>query len=1319
MRKLFLIKLSLLALITASAQDPEYGYLAAEAEAEDGTLSGVVVGSSDPGYSGSGYVTGFDSDNDKVTVDMDVPETGFYRLVIDYNAPNGEKTQFLSVNAGPPSSLVFPATTAFARVDAGKYHLQKGQNSFSIIKSWGWSNIDKFSLYYAEANEYNISPAPVDSAANEETLALYDFLKLQFGKRIISGQTHNYYDEIVSLTGKSPMLRTGDFQVYTEGYPYLWKDGGHTFGKTDDGTVDELINWYNSTNGKGIVSFQWHWHSPAGGEAGTNTFYTDYTTFDITRAVTPGTPEYDDIIRDIDDISAELRKFQDAGIPVLWRPLHEAGGGWFWWGAGGAEACLELYDIMYDRMKNHHQLHNLIWVWSTPEEEWYPGNDKVDIIGYDSYPGDFNYGIQKTMFDALYRLTSGEKLIAMTENGPIPDPDACLEEDAPWLLFMAWSDLVNSQNSEQHIKDVYNNTNVLTLESDNAITGPEWRSSLYPEVWKPGYRDEYGRYLHDFSYAGYHKSEKKIPFITENIVDITLSPYNADNTGNDDVTGIIQQALDDVGASGGGVVYLPAGTYRVKPAASGDYALRIRYDSTILRGAGPGKTYIWNDETSMRQKDIIRVNGDWSGWFENYGTTTKVAKDVLLPTRIIPVESASGFKKGDKIMITNPATDAFITEHNMTGDWKQSAIKGVAFKRMIDSIDVQNNLLFIDAPTRYFLKTRDNAKVSHAGKHIRECGIEDLSIGNTENPKSGWDEESYSTSGTGAYDVHFSQAISMNYVEDSWIKNVNTYKPEVNTLDFHILSNCLILRSCRQVTVDSCFFQKPQYEGGGGNGYMYTLESNDCLIKNSRANHSRHNYDFKYPFSNGNVIHNCRGENSKYSSDFHMFLSMSNLFDVFTVNGDYLESMFRPWGGSWSIHGYSSTESVFYNTYGEAYHPNRDYIVESRQYKWGYIIGTSGPADRVKTEPVSGTSNGFSYDTSPEDMVEGVGMGQDLRPVSLYLDQFERRTKTYPGIGTFDVSIEVRDEISNETISDADVSIYNETLSTNSSGKAVFNNVLNSFYLSIDGGNFRDLTERQIVIYSDTSLVFYLERNNYDVSFRLYDEKDLEPFWGVNVRLGGSTKVTDNNGVVNFNVPEGEHEYSIDKLSYRRETGTLDVHSDTVMDFFLVRTHANIKFRLREGTTPVNDAIVKMKDDSLVSTSLGLAEFRQKPVGENYSYSITKENYHNRDGSLYLTTDTTINVEMLKKPSGINEIHPDDNFQFWPNPAEDVLFCRFKDYSKDIILKITDLKGKEIIVIENHGAHELIINTAKLDTGLYLLEYNSLKMNKSFLLLVR
>ena len=74
-------------------------------------------------------------------------------------------------------------------------------------------------------------------------------------------------------------------------------------------------------------------------------------------------------------------------MALLWRPLHEASGKWFWWGAKGAAPCKALWNLMYDRMVNHHGLTNLIWVWNSDgaDYEWYPGDDKVDILARDFY----------------------------------------------------------------------------------------------------------------------------------------------------------------------------------------------------------------------------------------------------------------------------------------------------------------------------------------------------------------------------------------------------------------------------------------------------------------------------------------------------------------------------------------------------------------------------------------------------------------------------------------------------------------------------------------------------------------------------------------------------------------------------------------------------------------------------------------------------------------------------------------------------------------------------------------------------------------------
>jgi mannan endo-1,4-beta-mannosidase len=454
-------------------------------EAENGTLLGsATIASSISGYKGSGYVTNLKNNTDGVSVTVHVPDNDFYSIYIRYHSDNN-KYQDISVNNEGSSQVGFPATSGWSFTSAGKYLLNKGENTITLKSSWGWSEIDQFVVTTTQLNEYdNITPQLVDPEASGSVRALYNYLNFHYRKRIISGQTNDKYQELKELTGQSPLYRVWDFQHYTEGYPYLWKNGGHTFG-TDPNAhdVEDAIKWYKNSGKKGIIGFQWHWHSPTGGEAGTNTFYTDQTSFDVRKAVVEGNEEYNLIIRDIDTIAAQLKKFQDENIPVLWRPLHEAGGGWFWWGAHGPEACKKLYDIIFDRMKNHHQLHNLIWVWSTPEEDWYPGNDKVDIIGHDSYPGAYNYTTQKNAFDKLHQLTGGTKITAMTENGPIPDIDQSLGYDSPWLLFMSWANLVFEQNTDEHLIEVFANENVLTLEND---TFPRITETLDAEVCGQG-----------------------------------------------------------------------------------------------------------------------------------------------------------------------------------------------------------------------------------------------------------------------------------------------------------------------------------------------------------------------------------------------------------------------------------------------------------------------------------------------------------------------------------------------------------------------------------------------------------------------------------------------------------------------------------------------------------------------------------------------------------------------------------------------------------------------------------------------------------------
>lgn len=130
----------------------------------------------------------------------------------------------------------------------------------------------------------------------------------------------------------------------------------------------------------------------------------------------------------------------------------------------------------------------------------------------------------------------------------------------------------------------------------------------------------------------------------------------------------------------------------------------------------------------------------------------------------------------------------------------------------------------------------------------------------------------------------------------------------------------------------------------------------------------------------GNVVLESRAVDGERATELHRHLSAANLFDNLSVERDTLEMTYR----RASNHAHSATESVMWNVSGEDC--TRGRLAVSRQYGWGYVIGTSGTGDCARVENPGGAG------TEPRDWVEHVGDGDRLEPRSLYLDQLARRT---------------------------------------------------------------------------------------------------------------------------------------------------------------------------------------------------------------------------------------------------------------------------------------------------------------------------------------
>ena len=284
-----------------------------------------------------------------------------------------------------------------------------------------------------------VSPVLCNPAPSEEAQALMDWLCGEYGSRMVSGQYLDEYRYGAELEAVASV--TGGLYPAMVGLDLLnYSPSSMSLGSWPT-SVDQAIEYWK----KGyIVTFCWHWNAPeeyldTTGNNWWGGFYTQNTSFNLGKALSGEDPAgYDLLIRDLDAIAAQLKRLRDAGVPILWRPLHEASGGWFWWGASGADAYLQLYRLMYDRFTNLHGLNNLIWVWNGQSKAWYPGDDAVDIIGEDIYPGKHVYQSQSGAFARCRNYTQARKLIMLSECGCVPSPEKCLEDGAMWSAFGVW-----------------------------------------------------------------------------------------------------------------------------------------------------------------------------------------------------------------------------------------------------------------------------------------------------------------------------------------------------------------------------------------------------------------------------------------------------------------------------------------------------------------------------------------------------------------------------------------------------------------------------------------------------------------------------------------------------------------------------------------------------------------------------------------------------------------------------------------------------------------------------------------------------------------
>lgn len=295
--------------------------------------------------------------------------------------------------------------------------------------------------------EYDGLSTPNPSA---EAVRVYDVLRSSYGSRILSGTMANvnWNDAEARLvsdaTGRWPAVIGLDFiDVSATDSVSAWDYNPYSdFSVAGD-------QWAKG----GLVSLCWHWSVPAAPDSSRLVFRTD-TRFRVDSMFAAGSWENKVMNHDLDLVIAQLLRFRDAGIPVLWRPLHEASGNrksggdeWFWWGNGGPDSFVKLWRLIYDRFQAA-GLNNLIWVWTTQtgygddqsmgvlsDADWYPGDEYVDLVGRDAY------GRTAEQLADEFRAISAafpRKMAVLSECGDVGKISEQWELGARWGLFMPW-----------------------------------------------------------------------------------------------------------------------------------------------------------------------------------------------------------------------------------------------------------------------------------------------------------------------------------------------------------------------------------------------------------------------------------------------------------------------------------------------------------------------------------------------------------------------------------------------------------------------------------------------------------------------------------------------------------------------------------------------------------------------------------------------------------------------------------------------------------------------------------------------------------------
>ncbi len=239
-------------------------------QAEDGTLTGVSVGTTAPGYQGSGHILAntFNDNGDRFSVTANLASAGTHSLKIRYQAGQN-KYNYLWVNGANQGEVYFPQTSGWSEVTVNGLAFNAGNNTIELRKSWGWIDVDAFTVVGAgsgsgggsETLKVQTEDGTLTGVSTTSTGSGYE------GAGYIDGGTFNDNGDKVSVTVTLNAAGTHNLRIrfsapFGTKYNDLYVNGnslGQVQFNSNSGWTTVTVNNVNFNSGNNTVEIRKSW----------------------------------------------------------------------------------------------------------------------------------------------------------------------------------------------------------------------------------------------------------------------------------------------------------------------------------------------------------------------------------------------------------------------------------------------------------------------------------------------------------------------------------------------------------------------------------------------------------------------------------------------------------------------------------------------------------------------------------------------------------------------------------------------------------------------------------------------------------------------------------------------------------------------------------------------------------------------------------------------------------------------------------------------------------------------------------------------------